>query len=80
MFNPKEESKRLVEDFMPYVAEEDFHGNKVELHFAKECAKITANRIIADYKSYRLKPYLTLESALSLCEDWEEVLVEIEKL
>jgi hypothetical protein len=80
MFDPKADARKLVEDFIPYVAEEDFHGNKVELYFAKQCASIAVERIIADYKSYRVKHYLTLESAITLCEYWDEVLIEIKEL
>lgn len=39
----------------------------------KKLAILACDLIIADYKSYRVKYWLTLEAALDLAEDWIKV-------
>lgn len=43
-----------------------------------QLAIIAVDEIIEDYKSWRVKHYLTLEHALILCEYWKEVKLHLE--
>jgi len=47
---------------------------------AKKLSLIAIDEIIKDFKGYRVKHYITLESAIDLCEYWEQVKEEITKL
>lgn len=83
MFDPKEEARKLVEDFIPYVAEEDFHGNKVELYFAKQCATIAVKRVLLVLECELLDLYdgaRTCDVNNKYQSHYLEVLKEIEKL
>ena len=44
----------------------------------KRKAFIVIDEILQDYKSYRVKFWLTLEHALEMCEYWEKVRIEID--
>ncbi len=45
----------------------------------KHCATVCVNEIISDLRSYRMKPYLTVEQCVEASEFWQNVLIEIEK-
>ena len=47
---------------------------------AKNCATNAVKEMIADLNSYRVKPWLSLTSALEMATYWEQVKTEIEKL
>jgi hypothetical protein len=45
----------------------------------KHIALILVDEIINDYSSFRVKPYISFESAMDCKKYWEEVKTEIEK-
>lgn len=71
---PKEKAKELVNWYYENLPQ------WVNMSDAKMCAIKAVDELIADYKSFRVKSYLTLESALDLCEYLNDVKKEIELL
>ena len=71
---PKEKAEELVSKFMEFTPAEE----RYEYPYAVKCALIAVDEIIADYRSYRIKHWTTLEQALEMSEYWNEVKKEID--
>jgi len=72
---PKEKAEELLNKY--FNAVEHRHTSR---KLAKKLSLIIVDEIIKDFKGYIVKHYLTLESAIDLCEYWKQVKIELNNL
>jgi hypothetical protein len=70
---PEEKAKDLIEKMI-------MRDNGFDKKQQKHCAIVCVDEIIADFKGWRVKPYLSLDLAIEAVKYWEQVKQAIERL
>jgi len=77
LMNPEQKAKDLIHKHLNYFGTS---RDEVDEEKAKQSAIITVDEILNDFASFRLKPYMTLQSAKEAASYWAVVRTELDLL